>query len=167
MSDYSDDHELTVVFSAAMTVDVSVQAKVGADEQEPWTTSVRVAPARIDVAAGGDLAAAVASAEDGTEIHVAADTYVLSDELVIDKGIRMVGDNGSAATTIDRKATKSNATNWIIRRAVRINHPDASVEGFTITGGFIYSNITFENDGAGAGVLVGPRGGTLASCRVT
>ena len=131
--------------------------------QEPYGT---LATAALTI---GD---ALEWAVDGTIIHVGPGIYKITDEIIIQHGIRLIATDDAAHTEIRRVGAdiKGSSGVTILQRVLRINHPDAKVEGFTISGGWIYGsplNNAHSGDLAGAGVLIGARGGTLCSCIVT
>ena len=113
-----------------------------------------------------DIQSAIDAAQEGADdVLVHAGEYEIDAELSLTKGIAVRAKDGREATVI-RRANPS-ATN--VARVVSINHAKARFEGFTVTGGRVRQNDngTTSWPGAGAGVLIGANGGTLASCVVS
>jgi hypothetical protein len=89
----------------------------------------------------------VTQARPGDIISLAPGTYALSDSLVVDKAVVLRGEEGADATTLMGPATNS---------CVRLLHPDAALEGLTITRG---------SSPQGGGVYA--TGGALRDCTIT
>ena len=92
-------------------------------------------------------------AMDGSTVFVKDGLYKLWKEVRLDDAITMISENGAERTILKR--VKSN--NY---RPLRINHAQALVRGFTMTGGE-------PNDAGGGGVLIDVHGGTLEDSIVT
>lgn len=173
--DYSDSAGFTTSFTDAGTYEISMQATLDGEESAVVTKELHVAETDIQVEEGDDIQSAIDEAEDGTTVHVAAGTYELPDQIVVDKGITLVSDEGREETILNRGATQTvndpkgyEADSAIVDRCLLVNHPDAVVSGFTLTGGWIYSgNITYNLAASGSGALVGPRGGLLTDTTIT
>lgn len=117
------------------------------------------------------LADALAYAGDGSTIHVAEGLYESEQEIILDQGVAIIATDGPEKTIIKRKTVQFNSNPSAIQeRVLRIDHPEAKVVGFAITGGWIYgitpSNV-YRDELSGAGVLIGLNGGTLDHCVVT
>jgi PKD repeat protein len=105
------------------------------------------------------IAAAIEAAIDGCVIEVAANTYSISTELMLDKGVTLRGATGTPEDVIVAN-TKRNGNG---SRVIFVNSADAHVEGITVHGGYISNNATpFTKNGGG--VFVGPCGGTVSNC---
>ena len=174
-SDYSESAEFATSFTDAGTYEISMQATLDGEESAVVTKELHVAETDIQVVEGDDIQSAIDAAEDGTTVHVAAGTYVLPGQLVVDKGITLVSDDGREVTTLKRNVTKQindvstlPANGEIVNRCLLINHPDARVSGFTLTGGWIFCRaINYNLASSGSGALVGPRGGILEDTTIT
>ena len=127
--------------------------------------------------AATNIAEALLAAADGSTVHVARGTYSSPVETVVDYGVNLVSEEGAAVTTIC-------IANWVrsdvgdIPRPLLIDHKDAFVSGFTLSGGVTGDNV--GNAGGprsdnlhltsadyGAGVRIGGNGGTLANCVIS
>ena len=92
-------------------------------------------------------------AMDGSTVFVKDGLYKLWKEVRLDDAITMISENG-AERAILKRTTSGNY------RPLRINHAQALVRGFTMTGGE-------PNDAGGGGVLIDVHGGTLEDSIVT
>lgn len=99
----------------------------------------------------------LANRSAGDTVLVSNGIYVLSTNIYITNGITLRGEYGRAITTIDANPAVSN-------RCVFIDHADAVVEGFTLTGGNMPTS-TFANAGYGGGAYMTK--GTLNDCIVS
>lgn len=102
-----------------------------------------------------DWNAAIAAVRDGGEVVFSNGTYVLDEQIQVERPITLMGLGGYSETTLKRSST-GNA------RLVYLTCKEAVVRGFTITGGNPNENWTY-----GVGVRISGKGGTLADCRVT
>ena len=104
------------------------------------------------------VAEAVEAAADGCEIIVAADTYDLTHEIVVDKDVTIKGATGNAADVVLRR--KSGVTE---SRILRVSSPGALVCGVSAQDGTVYHNaepyICY-----GSGIYLGVRGGIVSNC---
>lgn len=107
-----------------------------------------VEAATIDVAIGESIADAVAQAQEGDVVQLAAGTYLITSGIVIDKGITVRGVH-AALTTI-----KSDGSRFT---PVTLNHADAVLERVTVRDGL--------HDSCG-GVRISASGGTLQDAAV-
>lgn len=99
--------------------------------------------------AAADVATGVGAAADGATVHVADGLYEIGAQVVVDKGIRLVGESGRPAGVVVRR-TANNVRN------IHVNHPDAFV-----------ANMTFENGligGHGGCLYLNGKGGTVSNC---
>ena len=130
------------------------------------------APYDTPAKAANSIGEAIRWAGDGTTIHVGEGVYETTAEIILERGIKLLATEGATRTEIRRVETdiKQNSSVTILQRALRIDHPDAKVEGFTVSGGWILAhplNNSFSDELSGSGVLIGSRGGTLSGCIVT
>ena len=109
----------------------------------PWYVS----PSGADTNAGTSLAQAfltvsngVAHANAGDTVFVAAGTYVLGTNIVIDKAITVLGLDGAAATVL----SGNNAT-----RCAAMLHASAVLRGVTLANGYINTTTYLYLNGAG------------------
>ena len=170
---YSADATFSTTFASSGNHTVTMQAKVNGTELAAIEKTLYVAPATITVN-GGDLAAALAPAGDGTIVHVGRGVYSVSGQINITNAVLVVADEGPEVTEIRRvttsKPTSLNASipRPFLQRAVFIDHPGAELRGFAVSGGWNYEDrTTYDHMNAGSGVLIGPRGGTLSGSIVT
>ena len=90
---------------------------------------------------------AIVKASAGQTVAVSNGTYVLSTQLLLNKGITLQGFGGASNTVIDANATG---------RAITISSATARLEGFTVRGGSVAGN--------GAGISMS--GGEAKNCIV-
>ena len=105
------------------------------------------------IAPTDNLLAAIANASDGAVLELSAGTYEISDEIVLDKVITLVGAG------IDQTIIKQTATD---KHVAVLDHANAKIEGCTLTGANFPSEM---KDGIGVKIAAG--GGTLEACRIT
>ena len=116
-----------------------------------------------------DIQSAVEAAEEGDIVLVQDGVYEIEAQIEIQKGIVVRSMNGQALTEIRRVNVGTERAD-AVERCVCLNHPAAVLDGFTISGGRIYSysNVNVGDPSAsGAGVLIGTAGGTLRNATVT
>ena len=99
-----------------------------------------------------DIASAIGAAVDGSTVHVAGGTYGITAQLMVDKGINLVGETGRPAGVVVRR-TSGNVRNIVV------NHPDAWVANMTFADGLIA--------GHGGCLYINGRGGTVTNCVLT
>ena len=95
------------------------------------------------------VATGVEAAADGATVHVADGLYEIGAQILVDKGIRLVGESGRPSGVVVRR-TANNVRN------IHVNHPDAFV-----------ANMTFENGligGHGGCLYLNGKGGTVSNC---
>lgn len=107
--------------------------------QSPFTNWATASPA---------LGPAVMLAKDGDDILVAPGSYALTDTLSLTNGAHIIGINGAESTVIRGNHSF---------RCVSLAHPNAHIEGLTITGG---------SAAFGAGALL-TNGSTISRCLIT
>lgn len=102
----------------------------------------------------------------GSHVWVRGARYYLDNGGTLDMttGVDVVSVRGESNAIIDASST------WW-GRCVYMNHPHAVLDGFTITGGKVSQSGGGKpygpTPGIGAGVAIGPQGGTLRNCLVT
>lgn len=107
----------------------------------------------VGTVAGLESAVEDANAADDVVITVEPGTYVLTKAIELTRNTRLVSSDGAEATILKRDG----GANF---RILKIDHADAFVQGFTLTGGK-------ATDGyPGGGCYLGPNGGTLVDCIV-
>ena len=102
--------------------------------------------------AATDIATGIAAAAAGATVHVASGTYEIGAQLLVDKGIRLVGESGRPADVIVRR-TSGNVRN------IQVNHPDAWVANMTFSDGKVA--------GHGGVLYLNGQGGTVTNCVLT
>ncbi|MFC1454098.1 choice-of-anchor Q domain-containing protein [Verrucomicrobiota bacterium] len=111
------------------------------------TDGLNVTPYSTWANAATNIQTALGAASDGDVVAVGAGCYVVSEPLIMSNGITLVSRYGAASTEINGGNTN---------RCLTIGHPDAVLEGFTITAGSASS---------GGGVLI--TNGLMHNCVVT
>lgn len=101
--------------------------------------------------AATNIQAAISVAGVGETVWVTNGTYTLSQQISIGKGVTVQSTNGAEVTFVDGNYPFS--TN----RCFEITHPDAVLDGFTVTNGCLFS-------GYGAGIRLA--GGTVRNCTI-
>ena len=130
-------------------------------------------PYDTEQTAATNVAEAVLAAADGSTVHVAAGLYCAKEEAVVDYAMTVVAEEGPERTELRIGGWTKN-DKGDIPRTFLIDHKDAIVSGFTLSGGYggCY-NGPRTDDGFvsaadyGSGVRIGANGGTLANCMVT
>ena len=95
------------------------------------------------------VATGVEAAAEGATVHVADGLYEIGAQILVDKGIRLVGESGRPSGVVVRR-TANNVRN------IHVNHPDAFV-----------ANMTFENGliaGHGGCLYLNGKGSTVSNC---
>ncbi len=134
----------------------------GIDPTHPFTNGWAEAATNIQDA--------VNAAEDYNTILVSTGLYLLTNEIFIRKPVTLRSWNDGA---LDRAGTVLHGNNFsgkpVTNRCVYIDHIDAMVRGFTITGGYAvasdYNRRMSSDDRRGGGVFI-EAAGTLADCLV-
>jgi len=99
-------------------------------------------------AAARDIQTALDASADGVTILVTNGYYTGSSQIIVTGGVTLEAVNGPEHTVIDARGSG---------RCLYVSHPDAVVEGFTITGGAVAGN--------GGGIYC--RGATVRNCIVS
>ena len=164
---------VTNTFGPGMhTVHLQVQNDIGWSPDLRRYDYIRVSPTHMYVSlegsheepfdtwatAANDIQSALNVASDGVTIHVTNGTwYVHPDEwqMLVDKGVRLLGENGPEHTFLDGENAK-----W----GIAVEHPDAVVEGFTITRMLDYALQIYPAGGTARDCVIegNPVGGNLA-----
>ena len=130
---------LTLAFPltvSATTFYVSDGIGDDANNGQSWATAKKTIQAGVDIAANGDA------------VLVTNGTYVLTNQISISNAVSVQSVNGAESTTVNGNS---------LVRCFYISHPNASLDGFTIRGGYT------ATDGAGV-YLEG--GGTVEHCAI-
>ena len=94
---------------------------------------------------------------EGSVVLVADGVYDLWKQIEIQNGVTVVSEHGAERTTLQRpRYAKQDDHRY---RPLYLNHENAVIRGFTITGGY-------AGDGGGGGILIGQAGGTVEDCVV-
>ena len=117
--------------------------------------AVKIGPASVSPATGADLLAAVATATDGTVIHLAADQYEITDTILLACRATIVGA-GRDDTVLKMKSSAN-------KRVVVLAHPDAVVSNLTLSGG----RCNVYGPTRGISLWINKRGGRFTHGRVT
>jgi parallel beta-helix repeat protein len=128
------------------------RADMGADEANilhVWTTSPADGPGTHWSNAFHTIQAAADASVDFGTVLVTNGTYILANQIVITTGVGLRSTGGSALTTVDGNGAVG---------CLSITHPQAVVEGFTITRG-----LNTESE-LGGGVYM--TSGTLKNCTI-
>lgn len=102
---------------------------------------------------GAVIQEAVDEAIDGQTIRIAPGTYVVSDRIVVKKGIRLEGSSGNPEDVVI--ASNANAT-----RAIELHHVDSSVANVTLDG----ANASSTGYDKGRLLWIDGAGGTCSNC---
>lgn len=138
---------LTAHFVARTTY-VTPVGTVGASPEKPYKTPATAATSIFDFL--NDLI-------DGCEVILLDGEHTVSAPVVISRAVVFKGENGRDQATVRQTLPSGD-----VRRVFELNHKDATLNGLTITGGYVYNA---GNDGAG--VLIGANGGKVLDCRIT
>lgn len=111
------------------------------------------------------LLAAVAAAQNGDTLELGVGTYEINGEILLTNSVTIIGA-GIGQTIIRQKATN--------KRIIILDNENARVEGCTITGANLTSEINnsgnksqYDGHAWGVAVTLTEKGGTLYNCRVT
>jgi len=85
--------------------------------------------------AATDIQAAVDATDDGGVCTVSNGTYTVYNSVVVDRALTLVSAEGNAVTTICGANDAAKALLPCAYRALLVNHAEAVVKGFTLTGG--------------------------------
>ena len=185
---WTSDAALPLSFDAFGAHTVELLVKIGGSEIDGGTLTVAVCPADVYVvspalnpgwtpaapyatpatAATNILDALAATAVGGT-VHVGPGLHLVADTLDLPSAIRVVGSAGRDATEI-RRVRSSTTPDVVVARVVNMDDPGASVEGITLSNGYLKDqtgSLSSLYANSGAGVRIGPGGGSLVDCAVT
>ncbi len=95
------------------------------------------------------VATGVEAAADGATVHVADGLYEIGAQILVDKGIRLVGESGRPAGVVVKR-TANNARN------INVNNSGAFVANMTFEDGLV--------SGHGGCLYLGVKGGTVSNC---
>ena len=110
------------------------------------TTGSNTAPYATPATAARSLQPALEAAAEGETIYVAAGEYAVTQQVSVTKGVRLEGASGAII--------RAGGTT----RCLYVNHADAVVTGFRLTGG--WDAVT------GGGLLINGLGGTVSYCEL-
>lgn len=115
------------------------------------------------VHAATNIHAAVSESRDGDILHVATGTYMVTDEISITNGIVFRSASGPSNTCI------RGGYPFTTNRCFLLNHPQAVIEGITVSNGRAPATqfTMFDVAPAGGGVYIGASGGTVKECHIT
>ena len=189
VTDWTTDAERTFAIAGIGDHVISLLAKIGGAEVDGGTKTVKVLSPVVYVVnpelnpghegvfpysswdtAATDIATAIDSTAGGGVVHVGPGVYVTEDELRLVEDVRLIGEEGAAATEIRRKVTSRPGSGTLIARVINIESAGASVEGLTISGGYIVDNPELEGalyGNCGAGVRISSAGGNVIGCVIT
>ncbi|MBN2561436.1 MAG: hypothetical protein JXQ75_10960, partial [Phycisphaerae bacterium] len=105
------------------------------------------------VTAAREIQAAVAAGLNGDSILVSNGTYALISRVCVAKGLTVQGVGGAENTIVDGSHRS---------RCFYLSHPDAVLDGLTITNGYESAD---TNRNIGGGILA-EHGGTIRNCRI-
>lgn len=95
------------------------------------------------------IADGIEAAVDGSTVHVADGTYGITAQILVDKGVCLIGESGKKSGVLVRR-TANNVRN------IQVNHPNAWVANMTFADGLIA--------GHGGCLYINGRGGTVSNC---
>ena len=161
-NDYAPRVRVTDIATGVAVVDAPVAIQVRSSVLYADASSAAPAfPYATPATAAATIADALAAAIDGCTIEVAAQTYPISAELMLNKGVTLRGATGNPANVIIANQKRNGNGS----RVLFVNHADARIEGVTMQGGYLANNATpFSKNGGG--FYIGPSGGTVSNCIV-
>lgn len=118
-----------------------------ADAAFPYDTEATAAP---------NIATAVAAAGEGSTIYVKPGEYLISSQIKVSKGIRILG-TGAKYTDVVVTNTASGGE----KRVFALQHPDAFVANLTMAGG------RAGGGNEGGNLFIYGKGGTVSNCLLT
>ena len=121
-------------------------------ENHPGHQSVE--PFNTKSGAATNIADAVAAAGNGSAIYIEPGSYVIDEQIVVEKGVSLLAGADKSVTVV--RPRKKNT------RLLDLNHQDAVVSGVTFSGA--YFNIDAFT---GGGVQIRGGGGTMTNCTVS
>ena len=117
------------------------------------SSATPAAPYDTPATAATTLQAALGATIGGATVLVADGAYPLTASVLIDKGVRVVGNDGDPSRVVFRRSGNANF------RLFTLNHPDAVLSGLTLEGGRLNSS-----GECGANLMVSSLGGTATNC---
>ncbi len=180
---------LALSFDTVGNHTVALEAQIGGSVVDGGSATVRVAPlttyavcpdthadwtsvypyATPETAATNVLDALAASAPGG-KVLVGPGLYHIEAELEILDDIRVIAMEGPTATELRRRRVAPSSSRLIIERLASLDNAGALLEGFTLSNGYITDQDAVQSAlyaNCGAGVWIGPNGGSLVGCVVT
>lgn len=118
----------------------------------------------INVAEGESIADAITAAKEGDTVQLAAGKWVLSAQLVVDKGITLKGA-GPDKTFIDGNWNGTLAAKQPGVMCLLVNSKDAVVSDLTVQHGYSEASTTVSSQGVG--IRIAANGGTVRNCVIT
>ena len=131
----------------------------GTDHPLPAALNVHSAPGVINVAAGGDITAALTLAINGTSIVLASGKHEIPAEISVEKGVTIRGATGNPADVV----VEHPATNTTDYRIFKLTNADAVLKDLTVSGGR-YTKTTLSH---GGGIHITANGGNVNHCIIT
>ena len=113
-------------------------------------------PYDTEAAAAPNIATAVAAAGEGATIYVKPGEYLISSQIKVSKGIRILG-TGAKYTDVVVTNTASGSE----KRVFALQHPDAFVANLTMAGG------RASGGQEGGNLFIYGKGGTVSNCLLT
>ena len=152
-------------------VALSVKNAAGDSGSAAKPTAAEVFPSDVYVALDGSdeypyasfatgaktMEAALATATDGTVIHIQTGTYVMSDTLVVNKGVTLVSENGLESVTLYAAAKTTSSP------ILMLAHAKAVVSGIVVDG---TDPATGKQPNQWGGLQIASAGGTVTNCIV-
>ena len=118
--------------------------------------AVAAFPYDTEAAAAPNIATAVAAAGEGATIYVKPGEYLISSQIKVSKGIRILG-TGAKYTDV----VVTNTANGGETRIFALQHPDAFVANLTMAGG------RASGGHEGGNLFIYGKGGTVSNCLLT
>ncbi len=106
--------------------------------------------------AAADIATALSAAADGSTIYVAPGVYPISEQLILDKGVQVIGTGHGCESTVVSNTVRSG-----VHRVFVLQHADALVANMTLTHG--YASGSYD----GGDAYIYAVGGTISNCLFT
>ena len=100
----------------------------------------------------------------GTTVRLEPGVYTVKETIVLDKQIVLSSVSGAEVTEIRRVGASVGQKFDVEQRVVRLANRQARIEGFAVSGGWLYSE---NNNYYGAGVLIDAAGGQVIGCAIT
>lgn len=180
---------LALSFDTVGNHTVALEAQIGGSVVDGGSATVRVAPVTTyavcpdthanwtpvypyatPATAATNVLDALAASAPGGMVLVGPGLYRIEAELEIMDDIRVVATDGPTATELRRKRVAPSNSKLIIERLASLDNAGAVLEGFTLSNGYITDQDAVQSAlyaNCGAGVWIGPNGGSLVGCVVT